>query len=356
MSEPGVDYGSWRWWKARLFGPGRTAFTIVEFIGFVGVPLEVTHLSHLALEGTELPPLRLFRVYVFVTFATVAVSTALYLLLYKKVHVDLKEAEIRRNAARSETKQVASELQAEATEASAKLRREIETREIAIVLQHHMAEEVRRCADLRARYNCDRGLERVVEDIRKFLRRRLGAGDGAFSVTVKHLVGEPPDRTLQMVFRDGSQDLDRRNSGNSLKLAQSHIYASFSVETEDRRRWVLVRDVQELPGSEKAFKERAHLGRFRSIVAFPLRLPLPSQTGTRAIKTADLFGFLSIDSSEPNAFDNLFVLNDRTGDPRNDGENFTACEDMELFYGMADSIATILMLRDSPNSTVKGFS
>lgn len=60
--------------------------------------------------------------------------------------------------------------------------------------------------------------------------------------------------------------------------------------------------------------------------------------------TAQLIGFLSIDSGQPNRFDGLFVAPDDGMERRNDGTDVQALPDVEVFYGLADSIATIVVL------------
>jgi hypothetical protein len=53
---------------------------------------------------------------------------------------------------------------------------------------------------------------------------------------------------------------------------------------------------------------------------------------------------LSLDADDPNAFDALFRGPPDKREWSNDGANLTLGIDSELYYGIADSVATVLML------------
>jgi hypothetical protein len=64
-----------------------------------------------------------------------------------------------------------------------------------------------------------------------------------------------------------------------------------------------------------------------------------------------LRGFLSFDAPEPAAFLKLFhtIVSVRRLD--NEGSGLKPREEIEVFYGTADSIATIIMLKEGPTTT-----
>jgi hypothetical protein len=90
------------------------------------------------------------------------------------------------------------------------------------------------------------------------------------------------------------------------------------------------------------FKDRAWERGYRSTIAFPLRLPVIKATSPN--KYSDLVGFLSMDSPQPAAFDPLFRPVEPNAEFGNQGESMKPLAEVELFYGIADSVATILML------------
>jgi hypothetical protein len=69
--------------------------------------------------------------------------------------------------------------------------------------------------------------------------------------------------------------------------------------------------------------------------------------GLGPLKSTKFFGFLSIDSSQPKAFDILFRGPAEKSEWQNEGENLTLGMDEDLYYGIADSAATILMLSEN---------
>lgn len=320
------------WFKWRLFGPGRWPFTILELGGFV-VAAVGTADSWITAEGwMSTPPVNAFRHYLWASFYTLVGLIALTMVVFKKVHTDLREAQVQREDADERTEQTKA-----AGLAVLALRDE------AIVLQHKMAEEVRKCARDPKVYKYQADLQMMLgELLRNFLRRRLG--DGKYAVTIKVFEpGSTPPGRLKCIFRDMGQQVEVRNCGDDLLPQESHVYASFTAQTSSPARFVLVRDVAQLAANDHVFKERAAKSGFRSIVAFPLRRPVAGMQ-EEGLHTAQLLGFLSIDTPEPNRFDGLFVAPTDGNERRNDGVGVQAFPDVDVFYGLADSIATIVML------------
>jgi hypothetical protein len=227
----------------------------------------------------------------------------------------------------------------------------IKIRELGIQLQHQIAEVVRTSVGLRKdgkRFDCKTDLRRIGELVNKYLRQRLGEDD--YAITVKHI----KDSRLRTIFRDSGQHEDVRKLGDDIAYKDSYVFSSFQAQTDNPTKFVLVRDVQLLDERDHAFKDRATNCGFRSVVGFPLRSPiLPDENGEEGeLKCAKLLGFISIDSGRPDAFDALFDQPQATGEAqRNDGGDLSPLPDTELFYGLADSIATIIVLNSIPLSS-----
>jgi len=130
--------------------------------------------------------------------------------------------------------------------------------------------------------------------------------------------------------------------------SDSVVYQRF--EQPGARRHVLVRDTDRV--SELKYRDRAKMCGYRSVVAFPLREPmiLPENggaTATGGVAYASLIGFLAIDAPHTDGFAALFSTPPPGSQTREDGEDLEACPDIDLFYGLADALATILVLRRS---------
>lgn len=217
---------------------------------------------------------------------------------------------------------------------------ELRVREAAIQLQHLLAEEVRRCAADPRKYEW-KSFETASHRIREFLALRLPGVQ--CSITVKKVEGS----RLRAVFRDPDQDLAQRLSSNDLPLTDSHVYRSFRVYSRGQKRWVYIRDTDNVPPADRAYSERARTCGFRSVIAFPLREPV-KMTGA---DVAGLRGFWSLDADDANAFIDLFRADRLRRHGDNDGKGLMPRADIQAFYGVADCIATILMLMDSAAAT-----
>jgi hypothetical protein len=215
---------------------------------------------------------------------------------------------------------------------------ELRMLEAAIRLQHGIAEEVRLCAADPRSYKWDNAGQKITE----FLAERLPGV--ALSLTVK-----VTDRgRLRAVFRGGNQDQSQRVGSNDIELNDSHVYRSFRGFARGQKRWVYVRDTDNVSPADRTYAERARACGFRSVVAFPLREPVkPSDlTVTGSMDIAGLLGFWSIDSEQPDAFVDLFRKERLGKNPDNEGKGLRPRADIQAFYGIADCMATILMLRD----------
>jgi hypothetical protein len=153
---------------------------------------------------------------------------------------------------------------------------------------------------------------------------------------------------LLAIFRDEGQDRAARAHGDRLALAASYVYRSFDGHTRAQKRWVYVRDTEEIP-ADKAYRDRAREGGFRTILAFPLRAPFELNLRDRAggaQAAASIRGFLSFDAEDPGAFLGLFHTLFPKGRVDNEGRGLKPREEIQAFYGLADSIATMAMLKE----------
>jgi low affinity Fe/Cu permease len=312
-----------RWWLARQFDRDRRVETILNLASIaLGVFGVVDLYSRFWAWATQ-EPLQQFNAYIWTTF------TATIILMTGAIFIDRS---IRRD--RREMRKHAAEIAAQ-EEATA-------VREDAIVLQHRMIEEVRRCAELRERYDYNEHMQRVARGLQDFLRRRLGGQ--RYSITVKRT--DVATKKLQTVFRDVAQEPTRRSW--DIDQEESVAYRRFLRETKNPRKWILIKDTERLPGSDSKYSERARRCGYRSVLAFPLRLPValpPKDSDPDVLKCANLLGFVSIDAPEADAFAGLFLPPKEGIEPRDDGEDLAPCADQDLFYGLADACATIVMLQ-----------
>ena len=266
-----------------------------------------------------------FQVFLWVSFISVTVSSSLWMVLYSTVRQDLGHS--RRRA----------RLGAQASK-----------------IQHEMAEAVRRCAAGAKSYDISEDLRHVMALLSEHLRKRLG--EAPYAITIKQT--EPRSGRLRKVFRDGSQKLGVRAAGDDIKLEESPIYARFAKASRAKK-MVYTGNTDQIPILEESFRVRAQTCGYRTVIGFPLRFPVILETETGAVpgssdevNFANLMGFFSIDAPRPGAFEGLLkrpkgapregtVLRDDDREPQ---------DDLDVFYGLADSIATILMLTSAAAS------
>lgn len=313
----------WRWWKKRLFDEDRWIDSIWNVVGTVGLWFGLNDASARFVHWLELPLMSQLRWYLWATFLVTLLVWPAWVVLFRSVR-----------AGRSEL--VEAESRVEIRE------RTIDTQHRMIRLQHRMSEEVRRAAELRQGFDCRQGLHAIGTELIAILRQRLG-GEG-YAVTVKH--ANLPGQKLESIFRDGGQDLNKRRVWDSTPLVDSVVYQRF--EQPGMRRYVLIRDTDRV--SELKYRQRAKDCGYRSVIAFPLREPMiipenGGADGPGAPTYANLIGFLAVDAPGVGGFDGLFRPPTAGAQRREDGEDLDPCQDMDFFYGLADALATILVLR-----------
>jgi len=303
------------------FRRGAALGSFVALGGYVGLALTATDIFFRVTSVQQ--PLDRFRLYLWISYFTVLLLFVGWATLGSKLRVDLAD-----------------------------VLSQIRVRDQGLHLQHMMAETVRACADLRRRreiINYENQLRRIADLLKKYLAARLPGFE--FSVTVKRVEGDH----LKVIFRDGGQDPALRAPGNDIPLRGSCIFDRFQSEQKEPHKRVVVRDVQLLEDQHKDFKARAEKAKFRSVIGFPLRNPVHIADGADLgpLKCASIFGFLSVDSPKPNAFDGLFSSPNKNAPQRNDGNDRTDLADMDLFFGLADSIATLVMLSREPQTALE---
>jgi hypothetical protein len=211
-------------------------------------------------------------------------------------------------------------------------------------IQHHMAEAVRRCASDSSNYALERDLGRVMTELAQYLKTRLGERN--YAITIKRTV--EGTGKLHKVYRDTGQDLGSRCKWDLIALDDSPVYSRFK-KAALAKKIVFIGDTSKMPANEDAFRERARSCNYQTVIAFPVRLPAPMTTaggpalpGTGEFNVAKLLGFFSIDSADVGAFEGLLKPSASGNATRDDDRE--PQDDLDVFYGIADSLATILVL------------
>jgi len=296
--------------------------TVAVAFGYLGLILTATDLFS-RLFSANLDGLRF---YLWVSYTTVALLFVGWATLSTKLRVDLADA-----------------------------RRQVSVRDEGLHVQHQMVEVVRACVGLKESGKpivYQEQLLRIGELLKTYLRKRLPSQE--FAVTIKVVDKREDGDRLKAIFRDGAQDPTRRLPGNDISLSASCIFSRFKSEPNEPQKSVLIRDVGRLEDErDRDFRARAEKAGFQSVIGFPLRNPVGLTEGTDfgVLKCASIFGFLSIDSPLVAAFDELFSSPESGPDERNYGSDRTALADMDLFYGIADAVATLVMLSREPDIT-----
>jgi len=152
-------------------------------------------------------------------------------------------------------------------------------------------------------------------------------------------------RRLIKVFRDDEQH-EKRIVGDRISLEESPVFMRFSQGPAGKK-IVYISDTEQMTLLEDKFRSRASVCGYRSILAFPLRMPRAfprdgsesTAEGEDSVKIANLLGFFSIDTPDVGTLDGLLEgsrsIRDDDREPKGD---------LDIFYGLADSMATILML------------
>lgn len=179
-------------------------------------------------------------------------------------------------------------------------------------------------------------LNRVAEELRHML------GVERVAATVKLLEGQATDRKIRAVLRvNHARGVTRVEVTKSSK---SYVMDRFEHSDQSERQ-VYVGDIETLPDQEglsqdvrKSLREYVEYGKgcgFRSVLAFPLRTP--ALQGNKVTSMRSVIGFLSFDCATPCAFSPLVE------DLREDGT-----PSLDFFYGLADGLATLVLLCDNP--------
>jgi hypothetical protein len=225
-----------------------------------------------------------------------------------------------------------------------KLESTVSRRDAGLELMHRMAEEVRRCAAETRPVDCQERLQSLLgAELRAYVEARLPAGT-TVALTVK-CIGTSNDgvKRLKDIFRDNKQDPRHRPSGGEEPLEENYIYQSFDKAGIQNSKWVMVRDTEKMDPQHRRFRDRARERQYRSALAFPLNLP--NMAGRGSTQLTPMVGFLGLDAPVPFAFDDFFHLKPGASKVEgNNGEDLQAKKEMNLFFGMADSMATIVYL------------
>lgn len=225
-------------------------------------------------------------------------------------------------------------------------------------IHHKMAEIVRSAAINRAGGGL-KELQKLTDvftllqgDLPTYLDVKFGRKD--ISVTVKYAVGgnagEPPK--LRALFRRIA-NRDRHNRLDEMNLEDSVVFARFQSADRSVQR-IIICDTKKLntdaAGVSADDKKRNEAYRiyakdcgFRSVLAFPLRAP--KQEGGGDLKVNAFRGFISLDCPAPDAFEPIFGV-PMFGPGDNNGSHYRDTEELNFFFGLADSLATLAMLFD----------
>lgn len=299
---------------------------LVSALGlYVGL-LEVPDHLHLATDGR-------FQFYLWITFfsSTVLLGSTI-VLLQRLLSMDRRR-------------------QHEQTETSQRSRAERQISEHAIKLQHEMAEAVRLSAVLGEQYDITTRLDALLgSKLRAYLQERLGT-QTEFHVTVKQISrGSDDGYALTDKFRDSDQDKHTRPRRQTEQLTGNYVYERFKNPPSEDSRQIYVPDIDKLDRTQRSLTARAKERGYRSILAFPLNVPAhPSPQREIDLEFGGLIGFLGIDSPTAGAFDALFEPELAEGRDSSSSELSNratpkAREEQNLFYGLADAVATILIL------------
>lgn len=172
--------------------------------------------------------------------------------------------------------------------------------------------------------------------LREYLRDRLG-GDVDYAVTIKWI----QSGQLVPVFRDSKQTPPRSDSGPE-PLSENYFYKRLSdgLHLQNSLRCLVIHDTQamEIPAT---LRIRASTHGYRSCLAVPLNLPIPSDRGLHGF---GLVGFLSVDAPKVRKFDDFFDRADPARELGCEGQNHVPKNDLHLLYGLADTVAAIYLL------------
>jgi hypothetical protein len=291
--------------------------TVARLIGYFGIYLTLTRII-LAMT-TAWPGHREFSLYLYITyFTTIFVISGLLIVARQSLH-GFYDAN--------------------------------EQRALVLKIQHRLVEVIRRAASSAVNnvesklLKDDVELHAVLGDIMIFLHKRLNRND--IVMAVKYISGAAGDRKIDAVIRYPQPDSASVRE-DSMQADRSVVYLQFSEGNEQTQR-VLIEDVAKLEtdpsvgatmaARNTAYQHYARQCKFQSVLAFPLRQP---RVQGAKFSAASILGFLSFDCPDPNAFDPLFLPTKKASS--NDGRHLKDSPDIQFFFGLADSLATLAVL------------
>lgn len=207
----------------------------------------------------------------------------------------------------------------------------------AATLIHRMTEEVRRVS-----YDSDEWegwdnsrLHKILDGhLRRYVRQLLRAPKLDVRTTVKRATSE----AVIKLYRCSNQP-DARALRDRVSWEQSAPMRRFKESRDEKhaqqRQWVHIPAVERDPGVSSTYKDDLAKLQISSILAFPLRAPAVELPG--GSRFGPLLGFISLDCKEPSVFTPLF-----------DGGDEEARGRLEVFFALADALATILVLMNLP--------
>ncbi len=251
--------------------------------------------------------------------------------------------ERRASRERSDAVAEANRRAAESERQLAEARKSVETRNDGLEVLHKAAEAIRHAvieSSNGGHYSRETFRDHVrtllETGLREYLRDRLG-DDVDYAVTIKWIKSSH----LVSVFRDSKQTPPRSDSGPEL-LGENYFYKRLSdgAHLQNSLRCLVVHDTQatEIPAT---LRVRSSTHGYRSCLAVPLNLPIPSDKGLQGF---GLVGFLSVDAPKTRKFDAFFDKVDPARELGCEGQNHSPKNDLHLLYGLADTVAAIYLL------------
>jgi hypothetical protein len=237
-------------------------------------------------------------------------------------------------------------------------KRATEIRETGLEMLHKAVEAVRRAAIAR-KQSGGYSREQFRDDVRQLLETRLReymharlGNQVEYAITVKWIhTAADRRRRLVPVFRDSIQGA-KRTTPSDEDLEGNYFYEKFKAgeHVDNDLLCLVVHDTQvgEIPAG---LKNRARDRRYNSCLVIPLNLPLPAPF--EASDGFGLVGFLSVDAPKSWIFASFFDKLDASRDLGCQGQNHLRTPELNLLYGLADSIATIYLLTEQEGANGK---
>lgn len=318
--------------RHELFGSVVQGFlTVGAFVGALGLYFAASELYRNLGNQLEVSPDTKLVSYLLWTYATSALAFAGWFSVYRKVQLVLD--------------------------------RERHQRALMARIHHEVAEMVRSAA---IGHHAG-GLEKLQEftpvptllhgDLPRYLESKFGRKD--ISITVKYAVpGEDGRMKLKALFRRCCHNEHSRRA--EMELDDSVVFHKFKQAGRVLQR-IIICDTKALStdpviGEEDKLRNERYraYGKscgFRSVLAFPLRSPKTSEDPDLG-EISTIRGFVSFDCPEPDAFEPLFAV-PLFSARDNDGGHCGDTQDLNFFFGLADSLATLALLFDEESAKVE---